>query len=143
MLADESIPLEKRVSVAMMVGYAEETAVHASTSSAPTTPRNSVDGSVPPNPLSTPRLLVELRQLSKRRAARGFVKLRAVAAVTGLLKRAAEREQQAAEAAAAPVYNSAFLGRWVQECMEADRLEAILKTQGYGWAVRKSGRTGK
>ena len=30
-----------------------------------------------------------------------------------------------------------FLGKWEQSSMEAEKLEAILKAQGYGWPIRK------
>jgi len=36
-----------------------------------------------------------------------------------------------------PPYNAAFLGSWQQAGVEAEKLEAILKQQGYSWPIRK------
>lgn len=40
-------------------------------------------------------------------------------------------------AASASTYNPKFLGKWLQESMEAEKLDAILKIQKYPWAIRK------
>jgi len=51
---------------------------------------------------------------------------------------AAAVESAATGATASPAgANKNFLGAWVQESMEAEKLEAILKIQGYSWPIRK------
>ena len=45
--------------------------------------------------------------------------------------------ERAPPSANKPQVNKSFLGTWEQQSMEADKLEAILKIQGYSWPIRK------
>jgi len=120
-LSDPTIPKEHRVSVAAMVGYSEGVArrrwreartrvVHIEETN---------------NALSKLLSMVRVRHKEAEDSA-----------AAEAAKAAAEAAQKAAEEAAAK-YNEAFLGKWEQESMEYDKLEAILKKQGFSWPVRK------
>lgn len=68
-------------------------------------------------------------------AAHGSEEERAMMALTlGMAETSIERAPPSANK---PQVNKSFLGTWEQQSMEADKLEAILKIQGYSWPIRK------
>jgi len=129
-LNDDSIPRNSRASVAMHIGYNEGAIEHWQSAGHKVAMANRSAGA--------------FDQAGRDAAAR-----KETAAATATTAAASEARAEApppaaatavtTAAASAPtlVYNDKFLGKWVQDTMEADKLEAILKVQKQPWVVRQ------
>lgn len=138
-LRSPRIPLAERRAAAAAVGYSEGVVRRRWVDRSTKVLRVEEVEVVSVEDFDSPMYQARLHEEEAAAAAAAAAHAEVAAAAAVAAAHSAEQQAAAAhaEAGGAPSCPSGLLGKWEQETTEKEKLEAILKAQGYGWATRK------